>query len=309
MANYILFGGAGSFGTRMTEFLLKNTNDRITIFSRSEKQQWEHKLKFENNPRISYVIGDIRDREAVDLAMEDVDYVFLAAAMKHIDKCEANPNECYKTNIMGCINVIDSAIEHNVKKLVFLSTDKAVNPTTIYGCSKLFIEMYLKSVDCKGTQLIRTRYGNVFGSNGSVAWVFNKLTKENKPLTVTNPDMTRFFMKLDEAVELVWTAKEKGINGDLWVYNNKACTIKELADAFSDNQIVNGLRCIEKNDEALLATYELNHSEKLGNYFRINDNLTSKIKYDKPLTSDNCERLTHEELLDMIDDWRQHYDV
>lgn len=307
--NYLLVGGAGSFGTRMTEFLLKNTNDRITIFSRGEKQQWEHKLKFENNPRISYVIGDIRDKEAVDLVMEDVDYVFLAAAMKHIDKCQQNPNECYKTNIMGCINVIDSAIEHNVKKLVFLSTDKAVNPTTIYGCSKLFIEMYLKSVDGKGTQLVRTRYGNVFGSNGSVAWVFNKLTKEGKPLTVTNPDMTRFFMKLDEAVELVWTAKEKGVNGDLWVYNNKACTIKELADAFSDNQIVNGLRCIEKNDEALLATYELNHSERLGNYFRVNDKIDSKVKYDKPLTSDNCERLTHEELLDMIDDWRQHYDV
>lgn len=121
--------------------------------------------------------------------------------------------------------------------------------------------------------------------------------------------MTRFFMKLDEAVELVWTAHNQGMNGDLWVYNNKACTIKELADAFSDNQIVNGLRCIEKNDEALLATYELDHSERLGNYFRINDLIPITERHDKPLTSDNCERLTHEELLELIKDWRNHYDV
>ena len=306
--NYLIFGGAGSFGTRMTDFILKNTDDNIIIFSRSEKQQWEHKLKF-NSPRIKYIIGDIRDKQAVNNAMVDVDYVFLASALKHIDKCEANPNECYKTNIMGCINVIDSAIEHGVKKLVFLSTDKAVNPTTIYGCSKLFIEMYLKSVDHKNTELVRTRYGNVFGSNGSVAWVFDKLSKEGKPLTVTNPDMTRFFMKLDDAVKLVWKAKEDGHNGDLWVYNNKSCTIQELADAFSSNQIVNGLRCIEKNDEALLATYELNHSERIGDYFRINDAIKSDVNYEIPLTSDNCERLTHDELLDMIDDWRKNFNT
>lgn len=303
---YLIVGGSGSFGTGMTKFLLDNTVDDIIIFSRGEKQQWEHKLKF-NNSRIKYIIGDIRDREAVDKVMGNVDYVFLASALKHIDKCEANPNECYKTNIMGCINVIDSAIEHGVKKLVFLSTDKAVNPTTIYGCSKLFIEMYIKSVNNKNTELIRTRYGNVFGSNGSVAWVFDKLSKEGKPLTVTNPDMTRFFMKLDDAVKLVWKAKEDGHNGDLWVYNNKACTIQELADAFSSNQIVNGLRCIEKNDEALLATYELNHSERIGDYFRINDSIKSDINYEIPLTSDNCERLTHEELLNMIDDWRKNF--
>ena len=307
--NYLIFGGAGSFGTRMTEYILKNTEDNVIIFSRGEKQQWEHKLKFANNPRIKYIIGDIRDREAVDNSMIGVDYVFLAAAMKHIGKCQENPNECYKTNITGCINVIDSAIEHKVKKLVFLSTDKAVNPTTIYGCSKLFVEMYIQSVDSKDTTLVRTRYGNVFGSNGSVAWVFDQLSKEGKPLTVTNPNMTRFFMKLDEAVELVWIACHKGVNGDLWVYNNKACTIKELADAFSDNQIVKESGYVEKNDEALLATYELDHSERIGNYFRINKNIPITERHNIPLTSDNCERLTHEEILDLIEDWRQHYNV
>ena len=300
---YLIVGGSGSFGTRMTKFLLDNTTDDIIIFSRGEKQQWEHRLKF-NNSRIKYVIGDMRDRYSVDSVMKDADYVFLAAAMKHIDKCEANPLECYKTNISGCINVIDSAIEHNIKKLVFLSTDKAVNPLTIYGTSKLFIEQYIKSVDNKNTQLIRTRYGNVFGSNGSIAWVFDKLSREGKQLTITDPSMTRFFMSLDDAVSLVWFAFLNGVNGDLWVYNNKSCTIQELADAFSSDQKVIGLRCVEKIDEELLSIVELNHSEKIKNYFRINDSIENKKQYNAPFTSRDAERLSKEELYYLINNWK-----
>ena len=127
-----------------------------------------------------------------------------------------------------------------LKKLVFLSTDKATNPSTIYGCSKLFVEMYCQCVDNKNTQIIRTRYGNVFGSNGSVAWVFDKLSREGNKLTITNPNMTRFFMSLDNAVDLVYNAIQEGKHNDLWVYNNKSCTIKELADLFSENQEVIG---------------------------------------------------------------------
>ena len=160
---------------------------------------------------------------------------------------KSNPNECKrKTNIDGCINVINASIERNVKKLVFLSTDKATNPSTIYGCSKLFVEMYCQCVDNKNTQIIRTRYGNVFGSNGSVAWIFDKLSKENKTLTITNPNMTRFFMSLKEAIDLV----EYAILMEKWrfiVYNNKSCTIKEIADLFSDKQEIIGNRCEEKN--------------------------------------------------------------
>ena len=166
----------------------------------------------------------------------------LASAMKHIDKCESNPNECRKTNIDGCINVINASIERKVKKLIFLSTDKATNPSTIYGCSKLFVEMYCQCVDNKDTEIITTRYGNVFGSNGSVVWIFNKLAKEGKPLKVTNPDMTRFFMSLDEAINLVLYALENGKHKDLWVYNNKSCTIKEIADLFSNNYEIIGNR-------------------------------------------------------------------
>ena len=304
---YIIFGGSGSFGTAMTKRLLETTDAKIRIFDRNEKLQFEHKQKF-NNPRIEYVIGDIRDYKAVYNALEDVDYVFLASAMKHIDKCEANPDECKKTNIDGCINVINASIEREIKKLIFLSTDKATSATTIYGASKLFVELYCQAVDNKKTDIIRTRYGNVFGSNGSVAWIFDKLSKEGKTLTVTNPDMTRFFMKLDEAIDLVLFALENGTNGDLFVYNNKACTIQELANLFSDKQEVVGQRCLEKTNEALLTVQELNHSMLYDNkYFRVNlKDIPLDDFYKEPLTSDNCGRLSQEELNDLLKTWREY---
>ena len=301
-----IFGGSGSFGTAMTKKILNNYDYDIIIFSRNEKLQFEHKQKIGSNSRVKYIIGDIRDYNAVYNALNGVDVVILASAMKHIDKCESNPNECRKTNIDGCINVINASIERKVDKLVFLSTDKATNPSTIYGCSKLFTEMYCQCVDNKKTQIIRTRYGNVFGSNGSVVWIFDKLSKEGKTLTVTNPDMTRFFMSLDEAVNLVEYALLNGKNGDLFVYNNKSCTIKELADLFSNNQVITGNRCEEKTDEALLTVNELNHSEINGNYYRVNKDIINKSKYDKPFQSDNAKRLTKEELQILLDNWRSY---
>ena len=301
-----IFGGSGSFGTAMTKRLLETTDAEIIVFSRNEKAQFEHRQKF-NNYRVKYVIGDIRDYEAVYDVLDGVDYVMLASAMKHIDKCESNPNECRKTNIDGCINVINASIERKVKKLVFLSTDKATNPSTIYGCSKLFVEMYCECVDNKETEIIRTRYGNVFGSNGSVAWIFDKLSKEGKTLTITNPDMTRFFMSIDEAVDLVLYALDNGKNGDLWVYNNKSCTIKELADLFSDNQVIIGNRCEEKTDEALLTINELKHSDFIeGKYYRVNKEINNGGEYLRPFQSDNAERLTKEELQKLLDNWRKN---
>ena len=304
----LIFGGSGSFGTAMTKRILEQYDDEIVIFSRNEKEQFNHKQKF-NSERIKYIIGDIRDYEAVYNALDGVDYVMLASAMKHIDKCESNPNECRKTNIDGCINVINASIERKIKKVIFLSTDKATNPSTIYGCSKLFVEMYCQCVDNKDTEIIRTRYGNVFGSNGSVAWIFDKLSRENKKLTITNPDMTRFFMSLDEAVDLVIYALQKGKHKDLWVYKNKSCTIKELADLFSNNQEVIGNRCEEKTDEALLTVNELNHSVEYGNYIRVNEEINNDYGYIRPLTSDTAERLTREELQELLDSWRQNENI
>lgn len=300
-----IFGGSGSFGTAMTKKLLDITNLEIIIFSRNEKLQFEHKQKI-NNDRVKYVIGDIRDYKTVYDALDGVDYAILASAMKHIDKCEANPEECKKTNIDGCINVINASIERNVKKLIFLSTDKATNPATLYGSSKLFVEMYCKCVDNKNTDIMITRYGNVLGSNGSVAWIFNKLANEGKTLTITNPKMTRFFMTLDQATDLVLYTLENGKHGDLWVYNNKACTIKKLADMFSDNQTIIGNRCEEKTDEALLSINELNHSEFInGKYYRVNKDIKSETNYKIPFTSSTTDILSKNELQEMIDNWRK----
>ena len=299
-----IFGGSGSFGTAMTKKLLESTNYEIIIFSRNEKLQFEHKQKTHND-RIKYIIGDIRDYNAVFNALNGVDYVLLASAMKHIDKCENNPMECKKTNIDGCINVINASIEKKIKKLVFLSTDKATDPITIYGCSKLFLEMYCQCVDNKDTEIIRTRYGNVFGSNGSVVWLFDKLAKENKKITITDPEMTRFFMSLKDAVELVFYALNNGKHNDLFVYNNKSCTIKELADLFSQEQEIIGNRCEEKKDETLLTINELNHSYINGNIIKVNKDI-SKSNNEKPFTSNNADRLTKEELIEMLNEWREY---
>lgn len=306
MNKVCIFGGSGSFGTAMTNKILEKYDDDIVIFSRNEKMQFEHKQKFDNN-RIKYIIGDIRDYNAVKRALNGVDYVILASAMKHIDKCEANPNECKKTNIDGCINVINASIECGVKKLVFLSTDKATNPSTLYGCSKLFVEMYCQCVDNRDTEIIRTRYGNVFGSNGSVVWVFDKLSREGRKLKVTNPEMTRFFMSLNEAVDLVEYALRNGKNGDLFVYDNKSCTIRELAELFSSDYEIVGNRCVEKTDEALLTVNELRHSEILEDkYYRVNDNIENDYDYIYPFQSDNASRLSREELETLLNDWRAY---
>lgn len=304
MKKIVIFGGSGTFGTAMAKRLLKEIFDEIVIFSRNEKLQFDHKQKIGFNEKVKYVIGDIRNYNAVYDVLEGAEYVILASAMKHIDKCEANPNECRKTNIDGCINVINASIERKVKKLVFLSTDKATNPSTIYGCSKLFVEMYCQCVDNKETNIIRTRYGNIFGSNGSVVWIFDKLAREGKKLTITNPDMTRFFMSINEAVDLVWYALTKGRHNDLFVYDNKSATIMDIAKLFSNDYEIIGNRCEEKTNEALLTINELNHSDFIEDkYFRVNKDITNDYGYINPLTSDNAKRLTRKELEKMLYEW------
>ena len=300
----LVFGGSGTFGTAMTK-KIQDEAKLIIHFDRDEKNQYMSK-QLNNNEKIVRVVGDIRDKEAVDNAISiyKPDVIMLASAMKHIDKCEAFPDECRKTNIDGCINVINSAISYNIDKVVFLSTDKATSPTTIYGCSKLFVEMYIQSVDSRNTTLLTTRYGNVLGSNGSVLDIWKRQRDNGEALTVTNPQMTRFFMSIGQAVDLVLYALENGSNKDLWVYNNKACTIKDLADCISENQIEVGLRCVEKNDEALLTVNELEHSNLLNNiYYQVNKNVLGTTFDDiQPFRSDNAERFTKEELMDLINE-------
>lgn len=303
MKRVLIFGGSGTFGTAMTKQIV-NEVELVIHFDRDEKSQYISRQEIPNK-NIIRVIGDIRDKDAVDNVIKTYkpDTIMLASAMKHIDKCELYPNECKKTNINGCINVINSAIENDIPKLVFLSTDKATNPTTIYGCSKLFVEMYIQDIDSRNTILLTTRYGNVLGSNGSVLDIWKRQRDNGEALTITNPEMTRFFMPISGkygAVELVLYAIENGQNKDLWIYKNKGCTIKELASLISDNQIEIGLRCEEKNDEALATINELNHSKIHNEYYQINKNIKSDIKYTQPLTSYNCEKYTKEELQELI---------
>lgn len=296
-------GQSGTFGTEMTKKLLKLGVKQVIGFDRDEKNQTNNKQMI-NDERVIRIIGDIRDYKAIDKVMRvyKPDYVFCAAAMKHIDKCQQTPDECRKTNIDGNINVINCAIANKVKKLIFLSTDKATNPSTIYGCSKLFVEMYCESVNSEDTEIIRTRYGNVLGSNGSVLQIWNYQKSQGQPLTVTNPDMTRFFMTIDEAIDLVLYALENGKNKDLWVYNNKSCTIKDLADCISTNQVISGLRCVEKTDEALLTVHELNHSELIEDkYYRVNKKIVNYYNFLVPLTSDNVKRFSKSELKRLIE--------
>lgn len=304
----LIFGGSGTFGTAVTK-RIQDEAKQIIHFDRDEKNQYMSK-QLNHNDKIVRVVGDIRDREAVDNIINTYkpDVIMLASAMKHIDKCEAYPDECRKTNIDGCINVINSAISHDIEKLVFLSTDKATSPTTIYGCSKLFVEMYIQSVDSRNTTLLTTRYGNVLGSNGSVLDIWKRQRDNGEPLTITNPDMTRFFMSIGQAVDLVLYALEYGQDKDLWVYNNKACTIKDLADCISENQVEVGLRCIEKNDEALLTVNELNRSINIMNknneviYYQYNKNNKLYDALTESFRSDNAERFTKEELMELINE-------
>lgn len=296
----IIFGGSGTFGTAMTKKILSESKE-IIHFDRDEKNQYNSKQEI-NDKKVIRIIGDIRDKDAVDYVIKKYkpDIIMLASAMKHIDKCELYPDECRKTNIDGCINVINSAIDNEVSTLVFLSTDKATNPTTIYGCSKLFIEMYIQDIDSKATRLLTTRYGNVLGSNGSVLDIWKKQRDKGEALTITNPQMTRFFMSISQAIDLVLCAIENGEDKDLWVYNNKSCRIKDLADLISDNQIETGFRCEEKNDEALLTINELNHSILKDKFYRVNRSLTSGKIYEKPLMSGDSERFTKKELIELI---------
>lgn len=299
-----LITGCGFLTKSLIKELLKDEQtEQIKIYSRNEKEQWITKNKIYDK-RLDFIIGDVRDYEALKVALKDVDYCIHTGAIKRIEVAEKQPMEAIKTNVIGSMNVINACIKNKVKKLILISTDKATSATTCYGSTKFLMECMAYANDSE-TEIICTRYGNVFGSTGSVVPIFEKLSRENKPLTVRNPNMTRFFMPIEECVDVILEALNLGENKDLWVYPSKSCTIKQLADAFSDNQTIIGTENIEKNDEALLTIEELNHSIRCGKYIVVNSKISER-KYDKPLTSDNAERLTQNEIKEMIKNWRKN---
>jgi len=300
-----LITGSGFLAKELIKALLKEEEtEKIKIYSRAEKEQWQTKMMF-NSDKLEFVIGDIRDKEAIKVALKGVEYCIHTAAIKRIEVAEKQPIEAIKTNVIGSMNVIEGCIENKVKKLILISTDKATSATTCYGSTKFLMEC-MAYANTSDTEIICTRYGNVFGSTGSVVPIFDELVKEGKPLTVRNPEMTRFFMDVEKCVGIVSDALKIGKNGELWVYESKSCTIKELADAFSDNQIISGTENIEKNDEALITVAELNHSKRYKDYYVVRKDYKSEKTYNEALTSYTAKRLSKEEIEKMIVNWREH---
>lgn len=316
----LITGGTGSFGNAVLKKFLDTDIDEIRIFSRDEKKQHDMRVALQN-PKIKFYIGDVRDYNSIEGALHGVDYVFHAAALKQVPSCEFYPIEAVKTNVLGTENVLNAAIKNKVKKVICLSTDKAVYPINAMGVSKAMMEkiMVAKSRISGNTILVGTRYGNVMASRGSVIPLFEEQLRNNLPITITDREMTRFMMTLDDAVGLVLYAFEHGNSGDIFVQKSPASTIGELADAMrkiyhasaSEINII-GVRHAEKLYETLLAREEFSAAEDLGDYYRVAaDN--RDLNYNKYFTegagsiaqldeynSHNTRRLTEPELIALL---------
>ena len=310
----LITGGTGSFGNAVLRRFLDSDIREIRIFSRDEKKQddMRHMLQ---SPKVKFYIGNVRDKSSVDVAMRGVDYVFAAAALKQVPSCEFFPMEATRTNVIGTGNVLESAIEHGVSNVVVLSTDKAAYPINAMGISKALME---KVAIAKGrelgegapTTICCTRYGNVMASRGSVIPLWVEQMMEGKPITITDPNMTRFMMTLDDAVDLVIYAFQHGHNGDLFVQKAPAATLSTLAEAlkqtyakvnpkYGETEVkVIGTRHGEKLYETLVTREEMSKAIDMGNYYRIPCD-TRDLNYDKFFTEGS-------EDVSKIDDYHSH---
>ena len=274
----LITGGTGSFGNTILRRFLKTNIQEIRIFSRDEKKQEEMRIEL-NNPKLKFYIGDVRNYDSLYQALKGVDYVFHAAALKQVPSCEFYPLEAVRTNVLGSENVMASAIARGVSRVVMLSTDKAVYPINAMGMSKAMMEKFMiataRGQGVGETILCATRYGNVMASRGSVIPLFVAQIKEGKPITMTDPNMTRFLMSLEDSVDLVLYAFQHANQGDIFVQKAPAATVGDLAQALkelfnSDSPLcVIGTRHGEKLYESLISREEMAKAENLGNYYRI----------------------------------------
>lgn len=303
----MITGGTGSFGNTILNRFLNTGVKEIRIFSRDEKKQEDMRIAL-NNPKLKFHIGDVRNYESVRQAMKGVDYVFHAAALKQVPSCEFYPMEAVRTNVLGTENVMNAATAAGVKRLIVLSTDKAVYPINAMGISKAMAEKLMvakaRSQQEGETIFCATRYGNVMASRGSVIPLFVSQLKEGKSLTLTDPNMTRFLMSLEDSVDLVLYAFAHGQQGDIFVQQAPASTVADLAQALKelfkrDNPIhVIGTRHGEKLYESLISREEMAHAENMGNYYRIPaDN--RDLNYAKYFSEG-------EENISQIDDYTSH---
>ncbi len=315
----MITGGTGSFGNAVLNRFLDTDIKEIRVFSRDEKKQ-DDMRKHYGNSKIKFYIGDVRDMRSVQDAIHGVDYIFSAAALKQVPSCEFFPMEAVRTNIVGTDNVLTAAIQEGVEKVICLSTDKAAYPVNAMGISKAMMERVFvaKSRTTDKTSICGTRYGNVMCSRGSVIPLFIEQIKAGKPITVTDPEMTRFLMSLDEAVDLVMFAFENGQPGDIMVQKAPACTIGTLAlavqELFHDKNQIHyiGIRHGEKKYETLLTKEECLHAYDMGNFFRVpadnrdlnyeqyfEQGLTEKAKL-REFTSDNTRILNVEQVKEKL---------
>ena len=319
MKTLLVTGGTGTFGNAVIEKYLKDTDWDIRVFSRDELKQENLRQRL-NNPRVQFYIGDVRDASSIKAPMQGVDYVFHAAALKQVPSCEFFPLEAVKTNVLGAENVFDAAIDAGVRKVIALSTDKAVYPINAMGLSKAMMErvMIAKSRN-SNTVFCGTRYGNVLASRGSVVPLFVNQIQSGKPLTITNPDMTRFMMTIDEAVDLVQYAFNFGVQGDIFVQKSPAstvldiaCAVREILNRLDYDVKIIGTRHGEKLYETLVSSEEMAHAEAggLGRYFRIPAD-TRNLNYDSYVsdgsaaddnayTSHNTRRLNFQQTVEML---------
>lgn len=285
----LVTGGTGSFGRAVIDRLIQINETEVRVFSRDEKKQDDMRKEYSDH-NVKFYIGDVRDIASVKSAMNGVDYVFHAAALKQVPSCEFFPMEAVKTNVIGTDNVLQAAIEMGVKKVICLSTDKAAYPINAMGISKAMMEKVFvaksRTIDPKKTLICGTRYGNVMASRGSVIPLFVEQIKAKQPLTVTDPNMTRYLMSLEEAVDLVIFAFEFAQAGDIMVQKAPACRVGDLAQAVkeifdADNKIkIIGTRHGEKLYETLLTREEMLVAEDLGDFYRVPAD-TRDLNYDK----------------------------
>ena len=317
----LITGGTGSFGNAVLKRFLKTEVREIRVFSRDEKKQEDMRIGYAS-PKLKFYIGDVREYDSVAGATAGVDYVFHAAALKQVPSCEFYPLEAIRTNALGAENVLNAAIACQVKRVVLLSTDKAVYPINAMGISKAMMEKLMvakaRSADPNGTVMCATRYGNVMASRGSVIPLFVEQIKHGRPLTITDPDMTRFMMSIEDAVDLVLYAYEHAKPGDIFVRKDPAATMGTLAETLklvfrADNPIkVMGTRHGEKLYETLLTREEMTKAEDRGNHFRIvpdtrdlNYNLyftegEEHLSRQEDYNSHNAKRLGTDELVDLL---------
>ncbi len=296
--NVLITGGTGTLGKELIKKFYKEWD--ITVFSRDELKQAQLRTIY---PNVKFMIGDVKDYYSVSKAVRNIDVIFHCAAMKRIEVCEVNPIEAVKTNVLGTENVVMVAREKGIKKLISISSDKGVEPVNVYGMTKAIQE---KIVIAEGYNCVR--YGNVFGSRGSVVPLFMEQAKIGGPLTVTDPEMTRFILTTDQAIELIMLALNSPMDGKVFVKKSPSAKLGDIAESFGVEVKIVGRMIGEKTHEMLISQEETTRVEDKGDYFIITHNI-DKSKKAEPYTSDIEKKLTQEEIKGLVEDYKQKHNL